>query len=50
MHQVLHAERGVTSTVTTTPDSPEYRSMISLHAALSNGKSVKVDGTLDGYP
>jgi D-3-phosphoglycerate dehydrogenase len=44
----LASERGVTSTVTTTPDSPEYRSMISLHAALSNGKSVKVDGTLMG--
>jgi len=44
----LAAERGLTSTVTTTPDSPEYRSMISLHAALSNGKSVKVDGTLMG--
>jgi len=44
----LATERGLTSTVTTTPDSPEYRSMISLHAALSNGKSVKVDGTLMG--
>jgi D-3-phosphoglycerate dehydrogenase len=44
----LAAERGLTSTVTTTPDSPEYRSMISLHAVLSNGKSVKVDGTLMG--
>jgi D-3-phosphoglycerate dehydrogenase len=44
----LAAERGVTSSVTTTPDSPEYRSMISLHLALSNGKSIKVDGTLMG--
>jgi D-3-phosphoglycerate dehydrogenase / 2-oxoglutarate reductase len=44
----LAAERGVTSNVSTTPDSPEYRSMISLHLALSNGKSVKVDGTLMG--
>ncbi len=44
----LAAERGVTSNVSTTPDSPEYRSMISLHAALSNGKSIKVDGTLMG--
>jgi len=44
----LAAERGLTSSVTTTPDSPEYRSMISLHAALANGKSVKVDGTLMG--
>lgn len=44
----LAAERGLTSTVTTTPDSPEYRSMISLHAALANGKAIKVDGTLMG--
>jgi D-3-phosphoglycerate dehydrogenase len=44
----LAAERGVTSSVKTTPDSPEYRSMISLHLALSNGKSIKVDGTLMG--
>ncbi|MEN9687445.1 MAG: hypothetical protein RL381_457 [Actinomycetota bacterium] len=44
----LATERGVTSSVTTTPDSPEYRSMISLHAALANGKSIKVDGTLMG--
>ncbi|MFM9151008.1 MAG: phosphoglycerate dehydrogenase [Candidatus Planktophila sp.] len=44
----LAADRGVTSNVTTTPDSPEYRSMISLHLALSNGKSIKVDGTLMG--
>ena len=44
----LAAERGVSSSVTTTPESHEYRSMISLHAALSNGKSIKVDGTLMG--
>jgi D-3-phosphoglycerate dehydrogenase / 2-oxoglutarate reductase len=44
----LAADRGVTSNVTTTPESHEYRSMISLHLALSNGKSIKVDGTLMG--
>ena len=44
----LAASRGVTSTVDTTPESPEYRSMISLHCALSNGKSITVDGTLMG--
>ena len=44
----LAAERGVTSSVTTTPESHEYRSMISLHAALSNGISIKIDGTLMG--
>ena len=42
----LAAERGITSTVDTDPESPLYRSMISLHAALPNGKSVIVDGTL----
>jgi D-3-phosphoglycerate dehydrogenase len=44
----LAAERGVTSSVATTPDSPGYRSMISLRAALNNGKSITVDGTLMG--
>ena len=44
----LDADRGITSTVDTNPESPEYRSMISLHAALSNGKTVVVDGTLMG--
>jgi len=44
----LATERGLTSSVTTTPDSPEYRSMISLHASLNSGKSIKVDGTLMG--
>lgn len=44
----LAAERGMSSTVTTTADSPEYRSMISLHAATGSGKSITVDGTLMG--
>jgi D-3-phosphoglycerate dehydrogenase len=44
----LAAERGVSSNVTTTPESHEYRNMISLHLALSNGKSIKIDGTLMG--
>jgi D-3-phosphoglycerate dehydrogenase len=44
----LAADRGVTSNVTTTADSPEYRSMISLHAALASGTAIKVDGTLMG--
>jgi D-3-phosphoglycerate dehydrogenase len=38
----------MTSSVTTTPDSPEYRSMISLHAALASGHQIRVDGTLMG--
>ena len=44
----LAAERGMTSTVTTDPESPLYRSMISLHVALPNGNIVVVDGTLMG--
>ncbi len=44
----LAAERGVTSSVATDPDSPQFRSMISLHCSLGNGSSVKVDGTLVG--
>ncbi len=44
----LAQERGFTSTVTTDPVSPEYRSMISLKAAFSNGTHITVDGTLMG--
>ena len=44
----LAAERGVAANVSTTADSPEYRSMISLHAALASGHQIKVDGTLMG--
>ena len=44
----LAVERGVTSTVATDPESPEYRNMISLRAALADGKSFTVDGTLMG--
>jgi D-3-phosphoglycerate dehydrogenase len=36
----LAEARGMTSTVNTDPESPEYRSMISLHAALNDGRSV----------
>jgi D-3-phosphoglycerate dehydrogenase len=44
----LAAERGIASSVVTSADSPEYRSMISLHAALASGHQIKVDGTLMG--
>jgi D-3-phosphoglycerate dehydrogenase len=44
----LAAERGLTSSVATDPESPEYRNMISLRAALADGKIVTVDGTLVG--
>jgi D-3-phosphoglycerate dehydrogenase len=44
----LAEERGMTSSVNTDPESPEYRSMISLHAALNDGRSIIVNGTLMG--
>lgn len=44
----LAVERGMTSNVSSTADSAEYRSMISLHAATGSGKSITVDGTLMG--
>ncbi len=44
----LASERGMTSNVTTTADSAEYRSMIALRAATGSGKSITVDGTLMG--
>ena len=44
----LAEERGISASVNTDPESPEYRSMISLHAALNNGRSVVVNGTLMG--
>ena len=42
------SERGLTASVATDPVSPEYRSMISLRAAFSNGQHITVDGTLMG--
>jgi D-3-phosphoglycerate dehydrogenase len=44
----LAEARGMTSSVNTDPESPEYRSMISLHAALNDGRSIVVSGTLMG--
>lgn len=44
----LAAERDMSSSVSTSPESPEYRSMISLQAAFSDGRRVVVDGTLMG--
>ena len=38
----------MTSSVVTNPESPEYRSMISLKAALPDGRRIVVDGTLMG--
>jgi D-3-phosphoglycerate dehydrogenase len=44
----LAEARGISASVNTDPESPEYRSMISLHAALNDGRSVVVNGTLMG--
>jgi D-3-phosphoglycerate dehydrogenase len=44
----LAAEKGMTATVSAEADSPFYRSMISLHAAFADGRSIVVDGTLMG--
>lgn len=44
----LSQERGLTSSVETDIVSPEYRSMISVRAAFSDGTHVTVDGTLMG--
>jgi D-3-phosphoglycerate dehydrogenase len=44
----LAAEKGLTSTVVTEAECEDYRSMISLRAAFSNGNRVEVDATLMG--
>jgi len=44
----LAEARGMSASVNTDPESPEYRSMISLHAALNDGRSIVVNGTLMG--
>ena len=44
----LAEARGMSASVNTDPESPEYRSMISLHAALTDGRSIVVNGTLMG--
>ena len=44
----LAADRGMSASVTTDPESHMYRSMISLRAAFADGRSVVVDGTLMG--
>ena len=44
----LAAEKGLTSTVVTEAECEDYRSMISLRAAFSNGNRAEVDATLMG--
>jgi len=44
----LATERGMVSAVTTSADSPEYRSMITLRATTGSGKAMTIAGTLMG--
>jgi len=44
----LAQEKGMTSSVTTESECEDYRSMIALRAAFSNGSRVEVDATLMG--
>ena len=44
----LAQEKGMTSTVSTEAECEDYRSMISMRAAFSNGNRVEVDATLMG--
>ena len=45
---LLAAERGVQARRTATPHSPDYRSLVTLRAALAGGEQVTVAGTLTG--
>ena len=44
----LAAERGVTVELTTAPESENFRSVVQLRAAMPDGASVTVSGTLSG--
>lgn len=44
----LAEERGVEISLTTEPESPNHRSLVTLRAALPDGTSVTVGGTLSG--
>jgi len=45
---LLAAERGVTVELTTSADSPDFRSLLTLRAVLAGGGGVSVSGTLSG--
>ncbi|HSE55727.1 MAG TPA: phosphoglycerate dehydrogenase [Nocardioidaceae bacterium] len=45
---VVAAERGVEVGLSTDPDSPDYRNLITLRATLADGLQVSVSGTLAG--
>ena len=44
----LAAERGVEVSLTTSADSPDYRSLVRVHGVLPDGTPVSVSGTLTG--
>ncbi|HVV29752.1 MAG TPA: ACT domain-containing protein, partial [Mycobacteriales bacterium] len=45
---ILAAERGLDVELTTSPDSPDYRNLITLRGAMADGTAVSVSGTLSG--
>lgn len=45
---VLAEQRGITTRLITTPDSPEYRNVLTVRGALSDGSQISVSGTLTG--
>jgi len=45
---VLAEQRGITTRLVTTAESPEYRNALTLKGALSDGQQISVTGTLTG--
>ncbi len=45
---VVAADRGVEVRLVTSPDSPDYRNLITVRGTLADGRSVSVSGTLTG--
>jgi D-3-phosphoglycerate dehydrogenase len=45
---VLAEQRGITTRLVTTSESPEYRNLLTLKGALSDGTQLSVSGTLTG--
>ncbi len=45
---LLAEERGLSIELTTSPDSPDYRNLLTLRGALADGTPVSVSGTLTG--
>ncbi len=45
---LIAAERGVSVRLTTDPDSPDFRNLVTLRGCLADGSQVSVSGTLTG--